>query len=312
MKYLKLIRIHNILIMAVTLYAIRWAVIFPILKHHNSTLQFSDFNFLLLVLSVCFIAAGGYVINDYFDRKTDRINNPKSVIVGTKINRRFAIILHVVLSFTGVFIGVLVSVKTGHWKYGLIFFFISVILWYYSTSYKRKFLIGNIVISIFTAFVPFIVVLYEIPDFYKIDKQSSTIHIIYIVLGFAFFAFITSMIREIVKDIEDAEGDAKIGCKTMPIVIGTNAAKYIAVLLVLITSISIVLVYTQYLSKLYLLINDNITKWHVLVLATLLLILTWLILKAKGKKDFHVASILVKVIMLVGMLYSVVLFYLIK
>jgi len=310
MKYLKLVRVHNILIMAGTLYAMRWAVIYPILKYHNLSLRFSECYFLILVLSVSFIAAGGYVINDYFDRRIDRINHPDSVIVGNQVNRRFAMILHFVLNTCGVLLGILISIISGHWKYSLIFIFISVILWFYSTTFKRQFLIGNFVISTFTAMVPFIVVLFEFPPFLKSDIPDMN-HIIYIITGFAFFAFITSMIREILKDIEDSEGDKVIGCKTLPIILGNKTAKYIALLFVLISGISVILVYLGYLSKLYFIAEDKITLWYIIVLESLIIALSIFIIRAKSKKDFHSASTFVKLVMLIGVLYSIILLYLI-
>lgn len=311
MKYLKLVRVHNIFIMALTLYIMRWAIIYPILKYNGLNLRFNELYFLILVLSVSLIAAGGYVINDYFDRRTDRINHPESVIVGKKVNRRIAMILHFVLSTLGVMLGILISILSNHWKYSIIFILISVLLWFYSTTFKRQFLIGNFVISVFTAMVPFIVVLFEFPPFLKSNIPDID-HIIYIVSGFAFFAFITNMIREILKDMEDSEGDAEIGCRTLPIILGKNVSKYIALTFVFITAFSVVLVYTQYLAKLYLIQSDNITKWYIIFLEILLIILAGLILRSKNKKDFHIASSFVKIVMLVGVLYSLVIYYLIN
>ncbi|MFH2143003.1 MAG: UbiA family prenyltransferase, partial [Bacteroidota bacterium] len=161
MNYLKLIRFYNLLIMALTMYAIRWFIIFPVLKSYGYSLQISEILFFLLVISTLTIAGGGYVINDYFDRKADRINDPKNVIVGTKIHRRFAIILHSVLNVVGVGLGFFVSIEIGHWKYGFIFLLTTGILWFYSTTYKRKFLIGNFVISLITAFIPLLVLFFE-------------------------------------------------------------------------------------------------------------------------------------------------------
>ena len=117
--------------------------------------------------------------------------------------------------------------------------------------------------------------------------------------------------REIIKDIEDIEGDLKIGCKSIPIVLGVYNTKFISFILIIITGVSIVLSYTQYLSKLYLLKADSITMWYVILLNTILFVLIFIIFKGKERKHFHFASVLVKIIMLLGMSYSLILFYLI-
>ena len=161
--YLKLIRYQNLLIIAVTQYLMRWSIIYPILKVNNFHLQFSEFNFFLLVLSTIFLAAAGYVINDYFDRKTDLLNRPDTVIVGTVIKRRVAMILHIVINIIGIGLGFYILLSIGIYKLGFIYIIIAGILWYYSTSYKRHFLIGNIIVALLTALVPLMVVLYEIP-----------------------------------------------------------------------------------------------------------------------------------------------------
>ncbi len=293
--------------MAATMYAMRFAVIAPILKLNNLSFYFNECYFLTLVMSVAFIAAGGYVINDYFDRRTDYINHPDSVVVGTKIKRRVAITLHFVLNTIGVLSGIFVSVLSGYWMYGIIFIAISIVLWFYSTVYKRKLLIGNFVISVFTAMVPFIVLLYEFPHLFGTNITNIN-NIIYIVSGFSFFAFITSMIREVLKDIEDYDGDAKTGCKTLPIVTSVQTAKYVVLSFVLITMVSVAFVYFGYLSKLPFLQAYNPTKWYVLFMECLFIILFVKIIKANSKKDFHLASIFVKIIMLAGVSYSFVLY----
>ena len=83
---LRLVRYKNLLIVILTQYLIRYCIIKPMLEVNNMDLQFSNFNFLLLVIATVLITAGGYVINDYFDTKTDRVNRPDNMVIGTKIN----------------------------------------------------------------------------------------------------------------------------------------------------------------------------------------------------------------------------------
>ncbi len=130
------------------------------------TLQFPWYDFILLVAATVFITAGGYVINDYFDIKTDLINKGK-VIVGTKIPRRQAMMWHTIFNIAGVLAGFYLSYKEGYIWMGTMFLVVSGLLYFYSASYKRQFLIGNIIVAILTAMVPMLVVFYEWPALYK-------------------------------------------------------------------------------------------------------------------------------------------------
>ena len=130
------------------------------------TLQFPWYYFILLVAATVLITAGGYVINDYFDIKTDLINKGK-VIVGTKIPRRKAMMWHSIFNIAGVLLGFYISYKAGYIWLGILFLIVSGLLYFYSASYKRQFLIGNIIVAILTAMVPMLVVFYEWPALYK-------------------------------------------------------------------------------------------------------------------------------------------------
>ncbi|NJO93104.1 MAG: UbiA family prenyltransferase [Chloroflexia bacterium] len=145
----------------------RFAIIDAILGFYNKSsdgefdfvLQMSEFDFFILMLATVCLTAAGYVINDYFDTKTDSLNRPKTVIVGKSISRRSAMAIHIVLNAIGVIGGFYASWKVGHPKFGFIFVLAAGILWYYSTTYKRQFLVGNLIVSLLTAMVPLMVIL---------------------------------------------------------------------------------------------------------------------------------------------------------
>jgi 4-hydroxybenzoate polyprenyltransferase len=255
-EFLKLIRWQNLLIVILTMNLIRYAVIAPLIgktvvilaqgggEEIPLTLQFPWYDFILLVLATVFITAGGYVINDYFDIKTDLINKGK-VIVGTKIPRRKAMMWHNIFNIAGVAVGFYISWKAGYMMMGALFLIVSGLLYFYSASYKRQFLIGNLIVAILTAMVPLLVVFYEWPALYRYYvvnavKMPELNFIFYWVGGFALFAFLTNLTREIIKDIEDFEGDVTYGRNTLPIVIGVVTSKIISVCLVILT---IVLLY---------------------------------------------------------------------
>lgn len=314
--FLKLIRWQNLLIVILTMVLMRYFVLEPLIgkigivmaKGNGETvpmvLQFSWYDFALLVAAVVFITAGGYVINDYFDIKTDLINKGK-VIVGTKIPRRLAMMYHNLFNIAGVAAGFYISWKSGYFMLGAIFLLVSGLLYFYSASYKRQFLIGNLIVALLTAMVPMLVVIYEWPAlyrFYTINavKLPEIDFIFYWVGGFAVFAFLTTLIREIVKDIEDFEGDIAYGRNTLPIIIGVKTSKVISVCLIFIT---IALLFMTW----YFFVNDKITLIYLNCAIVLpLLFVVFKIAVSKNRAQLHSASSIMKIVMLTGILYSVV------
>ena len=314
--FLNLVRWPNLLIVALTMVLMRYAVIEPIISKIEvillegsgeaipMALQFKWYDFVLLILSTMLITAGGYVINDYFDIRTDLINKGK-VIVGTKVSRREAMLWHSILNIAGVIIAFYISWKIGYIWLGVLFMAVSGLLYFYSASYKRQFLIGNVIVALLTAMVPLLVVLYEWPALYRyyavnaVEIPDFDI-IINWVGGFALFAFITTLTREIIKDIEDFEGDQAYGRNTIPIIIGVMKAKIVSTILVIIT---IVLLYLTW----YFFVNDIITFIYISAVITLpLLYVIYKILRSQDKKQLHIASRMMKIVMLTGILYSVV------
>lgn len=314
--FINLIRWKNLLIVILTMVLMRYAIIAPLISRigvvplndqgHEipMTLQFPWYNFVLLVLATVLIAAGGYVINDYFDIKTDLINKGK-VIVGTKIPRRRAMMWHNILNIIGVLTGFYISWESGFLMMGVIFLLASGLLYFYSASYKRQFMIGNIVVAILTATVPLLVVVYEWPALYRYYSLNAASlppinFIFYWVAGFALFAFLTTLTREIIKDIEDFEGDIAYGRNTVPVVIGVLSAKVVSICLIIIT---IVLLYLTW----YFFINDKITLIYISAAIVVPFLLTvYKLITGSNRKQLHYASSIMKIAMLTGILYSVV------
>jgi 4-hydroxybenzoate polyprenyltransferase len=314
--FLKLIRWQNLLMVILTMVLMRYAVLAPIISKIGvilikgsgeeipMSLQFPWYNFVLLVAATVFITAGGYVINDYFDIKTDLINKGK-VIVGTKIPRRKAIMWHSILNIAGVATGFFISYKAGYMWLGTMFLAVSGLLYFYSASYKRQFLIGNIIVALLTAMVPMLVVFYEWPALYKYYTINAIRlprinFIIYWVGGFAFFAFLTNLIREIIKDIEDFEGDTAYGRNTIPVVIGVLSSKIVSICLIMATIIMLYLAWHFF-------VNDTLTLIYITVAIVLpQFFVIYKLLVSSEKKQLHSASRIMKIVMLTGVLYSVV------
>ncbi len=303
-SFLRLIRWPNLVFIALTQALFYYSVVLPVLpsSYNDYSKKLTLPVFMVLVAASVLIAAAGYIINDYFDINIDRVNKPGKMVVEKVIKRRWAIILHIVITLAGIACSLYVSMKTT-----LVIVIANIgcalLLWVYSTTFKKKLLSGNVIISMLTAWV--IIVLYfavntaylntynQHPDIIKAMNKVFKFAALY-----AGFAFIISLVREVVKDIEDMEGDEKYGCKTMPIVWGIPASKvFVGVwMVVLIGAIGIIIVYM--LQK----------GWWLSAAYCLLLIIIPLVstlqqfYKAQNATDYHKISSKVKLIMLAGIL----------
>jgi 4-hydroxybenzoate polyprenyltransferase len=313
-----LLRFPNLVIIAATQYAIRYLIMEPLLPTSDFELQFGDFQFFLLVLSTVFIAAAGYIINDYFDTRTDMINKPSRVVVGVKVERRQAMILHAMLNIIGVGIGIYLAFYIHLPALSMVFLLATGLLWFYSTSYKRQFLVGNLSVSFLTGLVPLMVVLFEIPLLNRVYGEMMLQHNVsfnYIfawVGGFSFFAFMTTLVRELIKDAEDFEGDSAFGMRTVPIVMGTRWTKIILLSLIAVTLAMLIFLLLRFILFSVAPTDFYSLGYFVVLLIVPFLLLSMQILRAREKKDFHRASTLIKLIMLNGILYSVLVFFLVN
>ena len=318
--FLRVIRPLNLLIMVLIMYVMRYYIILPFLQIENAynfnfKLQISDLNFFLLVFSSLLIAAAGYIINDYFDIPTDKINRSEGVIVGRSIKRRVAMFLHIALSTTGILIGVYLSWRIGMIKLSIIHIFVAGSLWYYSVIFKRELLVGNITIGILSALIPLLPGIYEIPLLsstygdqvtkaftqFQIDWNYKDYFMVmfYFILGYGAFAFIVSVMREIIKDMADYEGDENSGCKTLPIVLGNDKTKLIVNAINLLILTSLFLVYKYFLN------TTDVLLYFTLAIALPLIVSGILTHLASTRKQYNLASNLTKVAMVTATLFPV-------
>jgi 4-hydroxybenzoate polyprenyltransferase len=298
--FFKLVRWPNLLFIALTQVLFRFFIlrfVFINSPSGDENIRLSSPLFYLLVFASVCIAAAGYIINDYFDVNIDLANKPSKLVIDRYIKRRWAIVLHIIFSFAGFVISCYIGYKLRNIYIPAVNLLAIVGLWFYSTTFKKKLLIGNVLISLLTAWVILILTVSEF-------RLRITPHDIYwqrlLKLSFIYagFAFIISLIREVIKDMEDMRGDMKYGCTTMPIVWGLQVSKvFVAVWIVVITtSIAAMQFYVLQLG------------WWFSALYSLLAIiipLLWVLRKlyvAHSQEDFHSLSTAVKLIMLTGIL----------
>ena len=220
---MRLVRWSNLLFLAALVWVMEKWVATPILVKAAFGEQLPGYMLLLIILATVLIAAGGYVINDYFDVKIDRINRPDEVIVTRSISKPAAMRLSMILSGIGIACGIAVAVVLKSLTIGILFVLIPGLLWFYSSSYKRLFMIGNLIIALLAGVTPIVVAMTNVAvlqlRYETILPYTTLVHDIYAWLGgFALFAFLLTWIREIIKDMQDQMGDRELECHSMPVV----------------------------------------------------------------------------------------------
>lgn len=299
----QLIRLPNVLIIVFTMLMLRYCIINPFIYSEDPAAISNMTDFLVLVLTTILMAVGGYVINDYFDVKIDRINRPDKQVVNRIISARGAIKLHILLNGVAILLGFYLAYRIRAISFGLIFPFISGLLWIYSAKYKRMLFWGNFIVSAMTAVVILIVWLFEFFWLRMNGELFITVigdirWVTKMFLGYAMFAFLLSMVREIIKDMEDAEGDASYGCKTLPLVAGMQRTRYLVAVLVIIT-----MAILGYAQLVLFRLNLLMVFWYFIVavqVPTAYLLIK--LLSARDKEDYHFLSVLCKLIMVSGIL----------
>ena len=301
--FLKLIRLPNLFFMALTQALFQFGIYHTLYKGRIPDGDLT--RFILLALASLFIAAAGYVINDYFDINIDEVNKPHKMVVDKLIHRRWAIVWHFMLSATGILFSVLALPFLKQWYLVLANVFCVTLLWFYSTNFKKSLLTGNIVISLLTAWTILIIFFskFNLGDAFGAGN-SNHYKFFRMAILYAGFAFIISLVREAIKDMEDLPGDEKHGCRTMPIVWGINATKvYVAVWLIVL--IALLLVLQVYVLQF---------RWWLAVAYSLpaiifpLLVILVKLRKSTSVQQFHQLSTLTKLVMFTGIL-SMLFFY---
>ena len=309
--FLHLIRLQNLLIVALTQYFIRFAFTKTFLPFP----ALNDLEFFLFVFTTISITAAGYIINDIYDVETDLINRKDSLVIGVHFQARTAIIWYFILNIFALFSGIYLAILIGKPLYSLVFVYCIFFLWRYSKSMKKAFLIGNIHVAILTALVLINTALFDIiPNIHFPGNESGGM-ILKIILVYALFSFLLTLIREFVKDIEDKEGDSAINSHTLAIVLGIRKTKIIVFCLSFL--VAGIVGFWQYFQLQIISLNnvkwdgeiyESVLIWgtdkyaiiYTAILQTALLFFILKLYNSKTKKDFYYLSQFCKIIMLLG------------
>lgn len=291
MNYLKLIRYQNLILIALAQILIKYGLFLPL----EIDTVLNDFGFALLVTATLCIAAAGNVINDIYDLEIDRINKPNKILIGNNISESTANYLFIILNVIGVAIGFYLANSIGKPGFSALFIIFSALLYLYSSYLKGIVLVGNIVISFLVAMSLMIVVLFDLLPAITSDNQILQSAVFKIVLYYAIFALGINFIREIVKDLQDINGDKKGGINTLPIAIGRKRTTKIVFILGAVMVFGVVYY-----------IYEHLYNYQLLSLYYLFAILgpllyfclkTW---DAKTIKEFAMLSKLLKIVMFLG------------
>ena len=291
-SFFQLIRYKNLLMVLLTMILTKYALINSFISDPSLT----SIDFIILSLSILFITAGGYIINDLYDIEADTINKPLKVYISKSISKKNAWFIYLLSSTLGVSLGIYLSIIKNIDFLSFYFFGTTLLLFLYSVLLKKQVFIGNLCISLLVTLPIYLL--------YKFDSNNITISNIlqYFFLSIAvfyymFFAFLTTMIREIIKDIEDIDGDYLVKLKTLPILIGKKRAKNICIFLSLVLLLFLFLV-----SNNYFILNKYFLGTIMLLISIIVVYFIFKSWNATTKKQFHYLSNLMKLIMFIGIL----------
>ena len=267
---------------------------YVLFKNYQITTSLTTTDFTLLVISIVLIAAGGNVINDLFDLETDKINKPTKVTVNTIFSESHVKLMYALLTFIGIIVGIYLSYKSDNSLASFYFIAVSVLLFLYSSYFKRKALFGNLIVSLL---IGFSIILLGVFDVLPNYNNTNNLFVFNMILAYAIFAFSLNLIREIIKDIEDIDGDYSSEMKTLPIIFGRKRAQNCIFFLSIVFTFILIFTITFYRY-----LSNYILGYGLLFVVIPLLYFCHQIYYADTKQDFKKLSFLSKLIMISGML----------
>jgi len=289
---LKLIRWKNLALILLVHVLIKYAL----LESFEVLTVLDNLHFFILTLTTICLAAAGNIINDIYDIETDKINKPDGVIIGTSVSEKAAYNLFFIFNIVGIGLGFYLSNHIGKPTFFGIFVIVSLLLYVYASLLKRTIVFGNVVISFLAALSVMIIGIFDIIPAIFPQNKASQITFFNIIFDYAVFAFLVNFVRELLKDIQDIDGDYKAGMNTLPIAIGRERANKIAFAISLVPIAAVIYYLSTYLYKQ----QFAIIYFLILVIAPMIYA-SIKIFSADHKKDYKRLSTIYKLIMLLGM-----------
>lgn len=297
--YFWITRPINLLLIVITQCAVYFGVILRFLNHYDLPPSLTIPQFILLVLSTLIIGTSGYIINDIYDTDVDWLNKPKKQFIGHSISKRNAGYYYWSLVIIGGTISIYLAFSIDQLFLFIIYPVAVFMMFLYSYAFKRKVLLGNIIVALFCGFVPGIVVFAERSSIFHSHSETYLYqHLQMVLIAFIILSFLGNFIREIVKDMEDMKGDQLAGARTFPIVVGMEKSKIFSFFNMLLLSILI------FLWMIYIFNYGNLIL-HIITICTLTIpsfYLLFLVNRIKTKKDCSTVSRGLKILMAFGLL----------
>jgi 4-hydroxybenzoate polyprenyltransferase len=300
LSFLKLVRFSNLVIVALTQYLLQYLVLLPALREAGLPPILDGPHFFLLVLATVLIAAGGYLINDILDYESDLINKPDLVFVNRVFSMQAVWTSYLASILIGFAIAWYLALYVHNLPLVLIYPAAVLSLFFYSKKLKKIPFWGNLVVALFCAFVAGIVLFAERENFLRMGEPGRVVQVLF--GGYLLFAFLSTLLREIVKDLEDIEGDAKLGLRTLPLVFGEKAARRWAL------GAGFLLLASLLVFLYWLWVREGYLGFAFAVVAVALPLGYCLafLAKSRSKTQYKQASTLAKLVMLTGLILLVI------
>ena len=297
MHLLNLIRYKNLLLIVLVQILVKYALF----DAFGASTTLNWFEFCLLALSTICIASGGYIINDIFDIETDSVNKPQQQIVGKHFSENQANGYYMIFTLVGVCLGFYLSHLVGKSTFFSIFVIIAALLYIYASFLKQMLLVGNLVVSMIVALSLIIVGILDLLPAINPQNKALQSAMFEVLFDYSIFAFLITLIRELVKDIQDVDGDYKAQMKTLPILIGKDRAAKVSFGLTILS----ILILVYYLGT-YLYMRKIAVVYFIIAVVGPLVYVAIKLFFAEHKKDYKLVSNLLKLVMLLGMLSMVI------
>jgi 4-hydroxybenzoate polyprenyltransferase len=299
--FFSLTRLPNLAIIALILALLRYFVAGPLLYQDDPGFMPPEGVFILLALTIALLAAGGYVVNDYFDVRSDQVNDPDKLLVTRLFSVKQTIFIYRVITGLSLLLGLLLAWILNTLWFGLVFMSIAALFWFYSSLWKTYLVWKNLIVALLSAILFMVAWLFEFyhlrlhpVHFSSVIGSLKTVTTIY--FTYAGFSFLYTLIREIIKDMEDIAGDEAAGIRTIPIVFGIRNTKIIVIVLTLVS-----VGFLAWIQAALFVNGMSWFFWYLLItvqLPALYMLLS--VYRAQDKAGFREASSITKLIMVAG------------